>query len=810
MENRIDKNNKNLFLLFVIFSLVVLLFLIPRGSATTQCDVACKTEYYEYGACGSSCTFESELGTNCPDKCCCYNPSCVVQHQCWEHRGNICYYLNHWQWGHRPLTEIVCDDGFDNDCDDGYGNFDSNPNTGVDCDDLDCINNPYCQEEYNCVRINGTNYCCGDSDNVCPEDFEDSANHRINCDPFGGDVDCEPVGVYCGNNMIEPPEKCDGTNLSGKTCQDFGYTGGILSCLIDCTNYDFSQCTGLIVDCKITEAKIKTYCGAGGCDNGDKVELNITVEDMAQCKNVNKIEIDAFSDAQSQPTGMVIGGSFCSVYMTNSFPILSPAENRYLGNWTVIVPSGCQGKTVDADTARLFNETGMIAQKPGNFGSFDFVNDPTNWYVLEDISVSPSYFVLNITDTQQLEVTALMKWVKNNSFFTLDVTEQSIYDSNNLAVASVSPLGLVTGIGDGTANITAEYTHYGVTKEDSGIVNVRYFEDDYIIYINLILGKYEIEVDEETSYHVEAYWSNTTTSDITIQPGVHVQSLNPSVASVQNYKVKGESQGITIINSSYTHNNLPYGDEKFIIVTGEAVGCFCDNTPCGQCYDPTSECVDDNGIGKIVPCQLGWACNDITGKCELLANPDECYQNQTLCHDVSPFGSCYWDLQPIDLCKHCLEDDPGSCSGYDNEIACNADPCSEKYTGCPSGSTCECMWDTSLGECYLNVQQQGEPGSGICCDYSVSFGECDSCDGQTNSRRRTTTCEGPCQSGDQCEVPIDCALTGYTGILEDCQSCATIYRRLPFFSWFNVLAVVSLLVVFYIFMLRKKKIKLNY
>ncbi|UZE93979.1 MAG: Ig-like domain-containing protein [Candidatus Pacearchaeota archaeon] len=363
-------------------------------------------------------------------------------------------------------------------------------------------------------------------------------------------------------------------------------------------------------ECKIIDADVKTYCGTEGCDNGDKVELNITVEDMSKCEalNVNKMQIDAFSDAQSQPTGMVIGGgALCNVYMVNSSVIKQ--GDTYLGNWTVIVPQGCQGETVDANIAKVFNNTGQIAQKFGNFGSFDFVDEPTNWYVLEDISVSPSVFVLNITDTQQLEVIALMKWVKNNSFFTLDVTQQADYISNDTSVASVSALGLVTGIGDGTGKITAEYTHSEVTKEDSSIVNVRYFEDDYIRYINLALNKYEIEINEETSYEVKAYWSNGLTTDITSESDV--QSLNPNVASVnQNtHRVKGEDEGIAIINASYIHNNLPYGDEKFIIVTGEAVGEY--NLSVDTCGDtsipPDGDCEDFINVkGEITVNQESW------------------------------------------------------------------------------------------------------------------------------------------------------------------------------------------------------------
>jgi hypothetical protein len=44
-----------------------------------------------------------------------------------------------------------------------------------------------------------------------------------------------PVVPVCGNNLTEGTESCDGTDLNGKTCQDFGFSQGTLSCKPDCT-----------------------------------------------------------------------------------------------------------------------------------------------------------------------------------------------------------------------------------------------------------------------------------------------------------------------------------------------------------------------------------------------------------------------------------------------------------------------------------------------------------------------------------------------------------------------------------------------
>lgn len=46
----------------------------------------------------------------------------------------------------------------------------------------------------------------------------------------------------CGNDDLEGLEVCDGDYLSSKTCLDFGYEYGELSCCPDCKNFDLSGC----------------------------------------------------------------------------------------------------------------------------------------------------------------------------------------------------------------------------------------------------------------------------------------------------------------------------------------------------------------------------------------------------------------------------------------------------------------------------------------------------------------------------------------------------------------------------------------
>lgn len=48
----------------------------------------------------------------------------------------------------------------------------------------------------------------------------------------------------CGNNLREGTEVCDGTDVGGQSCTDYGFTGGTLGCAFTCDRLDFSNCTG--------------------------------------------------------------------------------------------------------------------------------------------------------------------------------------------------------------------------------------------------------------------------------------------------------------------------------------------------------------------------------------------------------------------------------------------------------------------------------------------------------------------------------------------------------------------------------------
>ena len=55
------------------------------------------------------------------------------------------------------------------------------------------------------------------------------------------DCNCEDEGG-CDDDAVNPGEDCDGENLNGRICSDFGYAGGTLACTNNC-RFDFSGCS---------------------------------------------------------------------------------------------------------------------------------------------------------------------------------------------------------------------------------------------------------------------------------------------------------------------------------------------------------------------------------------------------------------------------------------------------------------------------------------------------------------------------------------------------------------------------------------
>jgi len=103
-----------------------------------------------------------------------------------------------------------------------------------------------CHDE--CVP--GANQCHGNTIQHCQETLEgclfwaDDQNCAVSdrsCDDTG-DATCVE-GAGCGNDLLEPPEVCDGSDLGGQDCVGQGFGPGLLACNDSCNGFDTGSCS---------------------------------------------------------------------------------------------------------------------------------------------------------------------------------------------------------------------------------------------------------------------------------------------------------------------------------------------------------------------------------------------------------------------------------------------------------------------------------------------------------------------------------------------------------------------------------------
>lgn len=98
--------------------------------------------------------------------------------------------------------------------------------------------------------INGVEQCDGtDLGGQNCMDFGAQQPQGLKC---GSDCTFDLSGctAYCGNGDVDPGEQCDGANFDNKSCVDYGFYGGMLSCATDC-QVDLGACAGRCGDVMI-------------------------------------------------------------------------------------------------------------------------------------------------------------------------------------------------------------------------------------------------------------------------------------------------------------------------------------------------------------------------------------------------------------------------------------------------------------------------------------------------------------------------------------------------------------------------------
>jgi len=101
-------------------------------------------------------------------------------------------------------------------------------------------------------------------------------------------------GADCGNDLAEPGELCDGTDLAGQTCLSQGFAGGTLACDSDCGGFDTGGCNEAhcgdgavegqeVCDGTNTDGETCVTMGYAGGDLG--CQSGCTAFDISDCSN---------------------------------------------------------------------------------------------------------------------------------------------------------------------------------------------------------------------------------------------------------------------------------------------------------------------------------------------------------------------------------------------------------------------------------------------------------------------------------------------------------------------------------------------
>jgi cysteine-rich repeat protein len=199
------------------------------------------------------------------------------------------------------------------------------------CWDAACSSNADCPDQtaYHCVGNNVwkdfKDYYCehpGQQNAHC--EFTETDNQWAVCSLpnvcVPGNAACQPPGPFCGDGIINyTNEQCDYENLDGKSCLDFGFNDGYLSCNATC-KFNTSGCCNITCD---THSDCGTNNQAYICTTNDVYQQTTTYSCIsgetcsAHCSTViGTTIIDNCDDATER---CVVGNPVCQPIPKNPF-----------------------------------------------------------------------------------------------------------------------------------------------------------------------------------------------------------------------------------------------------------------------------------------------------------------------------------------------------------------------------------------------------------------------------------------------------------------------------------------------------------
>ncbi len=164
---------------------------------------------------------------------------------------------------------------------------------------------------------------------LCNNGRDDTGNGLSDClDPAcAGNAACGAGAGMCGDGVQNLGEVCDSFDFGNATCQNLGFSGGTLSCSVDCQNLITSACTG---------SGTLTSCGNGVLDPGETCD-GLTMNG-ATCETVGNFAGGALSCR-----------SDCAGYDTSG---CSSGNGSVCGNDALDSGEVCDGSALDGESCQ--------------------------------------------------------------------------------------------------------------------------------------------------------------------------------------------------------------------------------------------------------------------------------------------------------------------------------------------------------------------------------------------------------------------------------------------------------------------------
>ncbi len=298
---------------------------------------------------------------------------------------------------------------------------------------------------------------------------------------------------YCGDEVVDPGEDCDGTNLNGKSCQDVGWLGGTLSCNTNC-KFNTTNCSN--APQVIENSTCLMSCSQ---DPNQSCQVDADCGDGNQCQISQSPSPNPYKSSQNVCLNISIQADFNTTILgstlntTNIYLEDCGSDSTCSGSLTVVpatitYPSSGQDATsfiltpanyLDPDTwyqstiTTGIMSTANVAMQENYVWRFKTKTD-TNLCPLEKVHVTPDNIDnANADTTYPYNASATgpncvvlqgdydWSWSVNEPILGVTVTEELSDDSN----ATV-----LTDGEKGTTNIKAEADN----KYDTGRLNINF------------------------------------------------------------------------------------------------------------------------------------------------------------------------------------------------------------------------------------------------------------------------------------------------------------------------------------------------